>query len=234
MYRWPRMPSLRTIALTWLALLYGILSVGILPSPAMIVRWCGRLTFERFPCENCACGCASAHECWTACCCHSTPERLAWAIREGVEPPESVEFTDAEWMAAANHLRPGSATCSMCVVSIKGRLADGVAVAAEPDEGSCCGSADEGAACCDTHGGCREPEQTCGVKTKLPSSMPCASALSCKRQMAMLAMAPLPATPRERVVIVEPAAEPEESFSRPVDWRAVTRSVESDDPPPRC
>ncbi|MCA9285799.1 MAG: hypothetical protein KDA22_11320 [Phycisphaerales bacterium] len=47
-------------------------------------------TGERFPCEDCGCGCASAERCWTACCCHSLDERLAWAVRAGVEPPATV------------------------------------------------------------------------------------------------------------------------------------------------
>lgn len=43
---------------------------------------------ERFPCENCPCGCGTAEHCWRACCCHTLAERLAWARREGVRPPE--------------------------------------------------------------------------------------------------------------------------------------------------
>lgn len=45
---------------------------------------------ERFPCENCPCGCKSAQHCWSNCCCHSLSERLAWARREGVTPPAFV------------------------------------------------------------------------------------------------------------------------------------------------
>lgn len=42
---------------------------------------------ERFPCESSPCGC-TADRCWTSCCCHTMAERLAWARREGVRPPE--------------------------------------------------------------------------------------------------------------------------------------------------
>lgn len=45
---------------------------------------------ERFPCEGCPCGCGTAEHCWAKCCCHTLPQRLAWARREGVRPPEKV------------------------------------------------------------------------------------------------------------------------------------------------
>jgi hypothetical protein len=45
---------------------------------------------ERFPCENCRCGCLSAEQCWRNCCCHSVAQRLAWAEQEGVTPPDYV------------------------------------------------------------------------------------------------------------------------------------------------
>lgn len=56
---------------------------------------------ERFPCENCPCGCKTAEHCWTNCCCHSLSERLAWAQREGVTPPAFV-------VAAAKEAAPRS------------------------------------------------------------------------------------------------------------------------------
>lgn len=42
---------------------------------------------QRFPCENCPCGCSTAERCWSDCCCHTPAQRLAWARREGVRPP---------------------------------------------------------------------------------------------------------------------------------------------------
>lgn len=45
---------------------------------------------ERFPCEACPCGCGTAEHCWNRCCCHTLPQRLAWARREGVRPPDEV------------------------------------------------------------------------------------------------------------------------------------------------
>ncbi|QDS96767.1 hypothetical protein HG15A2_00250 [Adhaeretor mobilis] len=62
---------------------------------------------ERFPCENCPCGCNTAEKCWNNCCCHSPAERLAWAKREGVTPPAYV-------VAAAAKQAPVRTCCSKC------------------------------------------------------------------------------------------------------------------------
>jgi hypothetical protein len=43
---------------------------------------------EAFPCADNGCGCDSADRCWRSCCCHTLAERLAWARRNGVRPPD--------------------------------------------------------------------------------------------------------------------------------------------------
>jgi hypothetical protein len=43
---------------------------------------------ERFPCEASSCGCDSAERCWQGCCCHTLDQRLEWAKKNGVRPPE--------------------------------------------------------------------------------------------------------------------------------------------------
>jgi len=52
---------------------------------------------ELFPCSSCLCGCATAEQCWRACCCHTFAERWAWAQKNGVRPPD---FAVAEAHAA--------------------------------------------------------------------------------------------------------------------------------------
>lgn len=47
---------------------------------------------EPYPCQNCRCGCASAEQCWTSCCCYSLRERLAWARKNNVVPPAFVSY----------------------------------------------------------------------------------------------------------------------------------------------
>jgi hypothetical protein len=39
-----------------------------------------------FPCMNKPCGCRSATQCFTNCCCHTPAETLAWARARGIEP----------------------------------------------------------------------------------------------------------------------------------------------------
>ncbi len=42
---------------------------------------------QRFPCEARPCGCDSAAKCWEKCCCHTDEQKIAWAEKNGVEPP---------------------------------------------------------------------------------------------------------------------------------------------------
>ncbi len=84
------MRSRRSIAA--LLALYTVVVASGAPLP---LAWVSMVTRppvaedERFPCESCPCGCGTAEHCWSACCCHTMRERLEWARREGVRPPES-------------------------------------------------------------------------------------------------------------------------------------------------
>ena len=46
-----------------------------------------------FPCQNRPCGCRSAAQCKKKCCCFTDEQKLAWAIRNGVDPSEVVAST---------------------------------------------------------------------------------------------------------------------------------------------
>jgi hypothetical protein len=46
-----------------------------------------KMASQPFPCQEHDCGCSSALECWTNCCCFSPAEHLAWAREHAVEPP---------------------------------------------------------------------------------------------------------------------------------------------------
>ncbi len=134
--------ALATFAIVW---------VGVLPSPHTLGQWIGvRLVEpERYPCEDHACGCASSEGCWHDCCCFTPHQRLAWAIRNGVKPPESVHVTEGQWLAAANDVQPGSATCWTCVDTLLDELSRGIgrrptcvhgeeAQDNQPDRAGCC------------------------------------------------------------------------------------------------
>ena len=67
-------------------LLYLVAALGVLPSPDRLSRWFGYAISEPFPCQSHACGCATAHQCWTSCCCFTPHQRLVWAVRNGITP----------------------------------------------------------------------------------------------------------------------------------------------------
>ena len=57
----------------------------VMPCPAAVAR-----SAERFPCEQCGCGCQSAEQCWAHCCCFTAQQKVAWGRRNGVAVPEFV------------------------------------------------------------------------------------------------------------------------------------------------
>lgn len=46
---------------------------------------------QPFPCQNHPCGCQTAEQCWSHCCCFTAEERWAWARAHDVEPPAYAE-----------------------------------------------------------------------------------------------------------------------------------------------
>src|SRR3954447_2511965 len=74
----------RRLLSAMLAAMYIVTAAGI-PLPAGDLA---RKSGEFFPCSGCACGCASAEQCWRSCCCHSLAERMEWAREHNVRPPE--------------------------------------------------------------------------------------------------------------------------------------------------
>jgi hypothetical protein len=60
-----------------------------------------------FPCQDHACGCQSAEQCWQHCCCFTAAERWAWAKAHHVEPPAYAQRPSNE-----EHEHAGCAVCS--------------------------------------------------------------------------------------------------------------------------
>jgi hypothetical protein len=58
-----------------------------LPLPASPPREKG----QPFPCMDHPCGCQTAEQCWTSCCCLTAEERWAWARAHNVQPPAYAE-----------------------------------------------------------------------------------------------------------------------------------------------
>jgi len=93
-------------------------AIGV-PLPVRSVK----VSAQRFPCENSPCGCADAASCWRDCCCNTPQQKLAWAKKHGVTPPDFV-------IAAA---REAESVHSCCASSRPACCHD----AAKP-AGSCC------------------------------------------------------------------------------------------------
>lgn len=77
------LPGRRVLCVV-LAVHYIAIASGI---PIPIGRPLGKIG-GLFPCSTCGCGCATAEQCWQSCCCHTLAERMEWARKHGVRPPE--------------------------------------------------------------------------------------------------------------------------------------------------
>jgi hypothetical protein len=82
---------------TWLAILGYTLVASGLPLPFGMIapvapdspaakRVAGKDRSRPFPCMDRPCGCATAEQCFTSCCCNTPAETLAWATAHRVEP----------------------------------------------------------------------------------------------------------------------------------------------------
>jgi hypothetical protein len=69
------------------ALVSQFVAICGVPFPAVASKNAG----PAYPCQELACGCESAEECWKGCCCLTPEQRWAWARKHNVEPPEYAE-----------------------------------------------------------------------------------------------------------------------------------------------
>jgi hypothetical protein len=81
---WWRLASKLLVGLALLS--FTVSGLGI-PLPAVSVKDHN----VPFPCQDHACGCTSAEQCWRNCCCFTATERWAWAKAHHVEPPAYAE-----------------------------------------------------------------------------------------------------------------------------------------------
>jgi hypothetical protein len=73
---------------------------------------------QPFPCQDHACGCRTADDCWGQCCCFPPGERLAWASSRGLQvPPQAIRLSNG-WDARPTPFRPAAererAGCHFC------------------------------------------------------------------------------------------------------------------------
>lgn len=141
-------PILRPCVVAAMGVAYVAVVAGI-PLPAGKTR---QKTGGLFPCVTCSCGCDSAEHCWRNCCCHSLTERLAWAAKNGVRPPEfalaearAIGLDTAVWDGA-----PKVVNVSVAAAAAKPRCCAKKAAVPTP---SCCSSKSaSGRTCCTSKG----------------------------------------------------------------------------------
>lgn len=147
---------------TWMALLgYGLVASG-LPLPlggplsgaaeaVAAKRLAGKDRSRPFPCMDKPCGCATAEQCFTNCCCNTPSQTLAWARTRGLEPALLADLA-----RRATPEAPGAKVPASCCT----------ARATGP---SCCTAADdtcrEGLVCSDDRSLAAEPTTMTGLAT---------------------------------------------------------------------
>jgi hypothetical protein len=107
---------------TWLAILGYTLVASGLPLPFGMIapaapdspaakRLAGKDRSQPFPCMDKPCGCATAEQCFTSCCCSTPAETLAWARARRVEP---AVLAALEQRVASSSQLAAKATKSSC------------------------------------------------------------------------------------------------------------------------
>lgn len=70
---------------------------------------------EPFPCQDHPCGCRTARQCWTHCCCFTPEQRWAWAREHNVQPPAYAERPRGNgWQTVRLRDRAGPGQSSSC------------------------------------------------------------------------------------------------------------------------
>ena len=86
-----------------------------IPLPVFVHKNIG----QPFPCQDHPCGCQTAEQCWSHCCCFTPEERRAWARAHKVQPPTYAEKpaekpTSKGWNTVKLRDRDATATKSCC------------------------------------------------------------------------------------------------------------------------
>ena len=165
-------------------------------------------------------------------------------MRNGVLPPEGIELPDSDWIAAANRVKPGSATCGACVTRIKNALASGTPLVTAGEEAaiaSCCSnSPSTDATCCGVEArNSAAPRASCcsdaasDADDRVAADLPCLSPLGCEGASAALAaIAVLPALPWATIGFrLFETARVDAACADDARW--VSRTLEAESPPPR-
>ena len=67
---------------------------------------------QPFPCMDKPCGCATAEQCFTSCCCHTPAETLAWARARGLKPAVLEALARRAGVAEVAKAKPAGGCCA--------------------------------------------------------------------------------------------------------------------------
>lgn len=139
-------PLLRRLTAWTMLVLYGLVASGLpLPLPSRPAdanateKLADKDRSQPFPCMDKPCGCGTAEQCFTNCCCHTLAERLAWAKARGLEPA--------------------------VLAALARRVAVVAVAAAEPPVGSCCSATPKIPSRCDLPPACCQEEDTSTISS---------------------------------------------------------------------
>lgn len=144
-----RPTSVARKAITFLALV--CFCASSMPLPVGTTRISHKAGSQPFPCQDSPCGCKTAEQCWTNCCCTTPAQRLAWARKNGVTPPQYAI------VALSKSARPGK----LAVLHDEAANAKPSRAAEKPRRAGCAKHADRAISlvsparktgCCSAHG----------------------------------------------------------------------------------
>ena len=73
-----------------------------------------------FPCQHHQCGCHSAEQCWSHCCCFTHEQKLAWAKAHRVSVPEHLVHGDHDHVSHVSSVAVRSDPSRSCVAAASG------------------------------------------------------------------------------------------------------------------
>lgn len=73
-----------------------LLTVLPVPIPVTVSGLSQKDLSQPFPCQNRTCGCCSADQCWKQCCCFTNRQKVTWAAKNNIKPPQFVVDAAAE------------------------------------------------------------------------------------------------------------------------------------------
>lgn len=126
---WPRLKFWRTLRyrLCIMGACFAYLLTALeIPLPVLVHKE----SSQPFPCQGRPCGCRTAEECWTSCCCFTPEQHWAWAREHHVEPPAYAE-------------KPAEPAAAQGWNTVKLRDRD-----CRVTEKSCCRAKEETSSCC--------------------------------------------------------------------------------------